>query len=131
VEGGTERTAAEPERIGVRVIVRQIQAAPLQLAISLRRNIEGVGDRSQMRKRFRGSVYESPAPKADANSRSLTIVQGQCAGRRVARGLCGLLRQAAVSYSHDALRQDLLRVRVAWEGAQSSRDRDAIYGYLT
>jgi hypothetical protein len=30
-----------------------------------------------------------------------------------------------------ALRQDLERVRDAWEGAQSSRDRDAIYGYLT
>jgi hypothetical protein len=33
------------------------------------------------------------------------------AGRRVARRLCG--------------------VRVAWEGAQSSRDRNAIYAYLT
>jgi hypothetical protein len=41
-----------------------------------------------------------------------------------------IVRQAAVSYSHEALRQDLLRVRVAWEGAQSSRD-PAIYGYLT
>jgi hypothetical protein len=40
-------------------------------------------------------------------------------------------RQAAASYSHEALRQDLLRVRVAWEGVQSSRDRNAIYGYLT
>ena len=30
-----------------------------------------------------------------------------------------------------ALRQDLLRVRNAWEECQASRDRDAIYGYLT
>ena len=37
----------------------------------------------------------------------------------------------AVPYSSAALRQDLERVRNAWEGAQSSRDRDAIYGYLT
>jgi hypothetical protein len=45
VESGTERTAAEPERIGVSAIVRQIQAAPLKIdkaSISLRRNVEGV-----------------------------------------------------------------------------------------
>jgi hypothetical protein len=36
----------------------------------------------------------------------------------------------AIPYSSEAIRQDLVRVRVAWEGAQSSRDRDAIYGYL-
>jgi hypothetical protein len=39
--------------------------------------------------------------------------------------------QEAISYSSAALRQDLQRVRDAWECAQSSRDRDAIYGYLT
>jgi hypothetical protein len=37
----------------------------------------------------------------------------------------------AVPYSAAALRQDLQRVRTAWEDAQSSRDRSAIYGYLT
>jgi len=37
----------------------------------------------------------------------------------------------AIAYSSEALHQDLQRVRNAWEGAQSSRDRDAIYGYLT
>jgi hypothetical protein len=37
----------------------------------------------------------------------------------------------AIPYSREALRQDLARVRVAWEDAQSSRDRNAIYGYLT
>jgi len=37
----------------------------------------------------------------------------------------------AIPYSQEALRQDLTRVRVAWEDAQSSRNRDAIYGYLT
>ena len=37
----------------------------------------------------------------------------------------------AIPYSSEAIRQDLVRVRVAWEGAQSSRDRDAIYAYLT
>jgi hypothetical protein len=37
----------------------------------------------------------------------------------------------AVPYSSAALRQDLDRLRSAWEDAQSSRDRNAIYGYLT
>jgi hypothetical protein len=36
-----------------------------------------------------------------------------------------------VPYTTQALRQDLLRVRNAWEESQASRDRDAIYGYLT
>jgi hypothetical protein len=36
-----------------------------------------------------------------------------------------------VPYSKEALRQDLLRVRLAWEDCQASRDRNAIYGYLT
>jgi hypothetical protein len=39
-------------------------------------------------------------------------------------------RKDAIPYSREALRQDLARVRVAWEDAQSSRNRDAIYGYL-
>ena len=39
--------------------------------------------------------------------------------------------QDDVPYTTQALRQDLLRVRNAWEGSQGSRDRDAIYGYLT
>jgi hypothetical protein len=37
----------------------------------------------------------------------------------------------AISYSSVALRQDLQRVRDAWEDAQSSRDRNAIYAYLS
>jgi hypothetical protein len=36
-----------------------------------------------------------------------------------------------VPYSREALRQDLTRVRIAWEHCQTSRDRNAIYGYLT
>ena len=36
-----------------------------------------------------------------------------------------------VPYSKEALKQDLLRVRIAWEESQSSRDRNAIYGYLS
>ena len=36
-----------------------------------------------------------------------------------------------VPYSEAALRQDLTRVRIAWEDCQASRDRNAIYGYLT
>jgi hypothetical protein len=36
----------------------------------------------------------------------------------------------AIPYSAAALRQDLHRVRTAWEDAQSSRDRNAISGYL-
>jgi hypothetical protein len=35
-----------------------------------------------------------------------------------------------IPYSSAALRQDLDRVRNAWEDAQASRDRNAIYGYL-
>jgi hypothetical protein len=37
----------------------------------------------------------------------------------------------AIPYSSTALRQDLERVRNAWEDAQSRRDRNAIYGYLS
>jgi hypothetical protein len=36
----------------------------------------------------------------------------------------------AVPYSSESLRQDLERVRTAWEDAQATRDRNAIYGYL-
>jgi hypothetical protein len=39
--------------------------------------------------------------------------------------------QDHVPYTTQALKQDLLRVRTAWEDCQASRDRDAIYGYLT
>jgi hypothetical protein len=37
----------------------------------------------------------------------------------------------AVPYSSAALRQDLDRLRGVWEDAQASRDRNAIYGYLS
>jgi hypothetical protein len=37
----------------------------------------------------------------------------------------------AIPYSSAALRQDLQRVRGAWEDCQATRDRNAIYGYLT
>jgi hypothetical protein len=36
-----------------------------------------------------------------------------------------------IPYSREALRQDLLRVRNAWDECQASRDRNAIYGYLS
>jgi hypothetical protein len=36
-----------------------------------------------------------------------------------------------VPYCKEALWQDLTRVRIAWDECQSSRDRGAIYGYLT
>jgi hypothetical protein len=39
--------------------------------------------------------------------------------------------QDHVPYTTQALRQDLLRVRNAWEECQASRKRDAIYLYLT
>jgi hypothetical protein len=39
--------------------------------------------------------------------------------------------QDDVPYTTRALRQDLTRVRIAWEGCQASRDRNAIYGYLS
>jgi hypothetical protein len=40
-------------------------------------------------------------------------------------------RQEPIPYSSAALRQDLQRVRAAWEDAQSDRDRNAIYAYLS
>jgi hypothetical protein len=36
-----------------------------------------------------------------------------------------------IPYTDQALRQDLMRVRNAWDESQASRDRDAIYSYLT
>ena len=39
--------------------------------------------------------------------------------------------QNDVPYTTQALREDLLRVRNAWEECQASRNRDAIYTYLT
>jgi hypothetical protein len=36
-----------------------------------------------------------------------------------------------IAYSRKALRQDLVRVRIAWEDSQASRARNAIYGYLS
>jgi hypothetical protein len=39
--------------------------------------------------------------------------------------------QDDVPYTTQALRQDLTRVRIAWEDCQASRDRNAIYGYLS
>jgi hypothetical protein len=39
--------------------------------------------------------------------------------------------QDDVPYTTQALREDLRRVRNAWDECQAQRDRDAIYGYLT
>jgi hypothetical protein len=39
--------------------------------------------------------------------------------------------QDDVPYTRKALRQDLLRVRTAWDECQAHRERDAIYSYLT
>ena len=36
-----------------------------------------------------------------------------------------------IPYTDQALKQDLLRVRNAWDECQASRERDAIYTYLT
>src|SRR5881397_3823305 len=36
-----------------------------------------------------------------------------------------------VPYTTQALRQDLLRVRNAWDDCQARRDRNALYGYLS
>jgi hypothetical protein len=41
------------------------------------------------------------------------------------------VQKESIPYSREALRQDLARVRVAWDDCQSSRNRDAIYGYLS
>jgi hypothetical protein len=42
----------------------------------------------------------------------------------------GSSAKVAVPYSSAALRQDLERVHLTWEECQSSRNRNAIYGYL-
>jgi hypothetical protein len=39
--------------------------------------------------------------------------------------------QDDVPYTTQALREDLRRVRSAWDECQAKRDRDAIYGYLS
>jgi hypothetical protein len=39
--------------------------------------------------------------------------------------------QDDVPYTTQALRDDILRVRLAWEECQASRDRNAIYNYLS
>jgi hypothetical protein len=39
--------------------------------------------------------------------------------------------KATIPYTSAALRQDLERLRGTWEDCQASRDRNAIYGYLT
>src|SRR5438552_4697878 len=39
--------------------------------------------------------------------------------------------QDNVPYTTQAFREDRLRVRMAWEECQASRDRNAIYGYLS
>ena len=39
--------------------------------------------------------------------------------------------QDDVPYTTQALKQDLLRVRTAWEDCQANRARNAIYSYLT
>ena len=39
--------------------------------------------------------------------------------------------QDDVPYTTEALKQALLRLQIAWDDCQASRDRDAIYGYLT
>jgi|SRR5208337_1401823 len=36
-----------------------------------------------------------------------------------------------IPYTKQALKQDLLRLRNAWHSFQESRDRDAVYGYLS
>jgi hypothetical protein len=36
-----------------------------------------------------------------------------------------------IPYTDQALKQDLIRVRNAWDESQARRDRDAIYTYLT
>jgi hypothetical protein len=41
------------------------------------------------------------------------------------------LSEEAIPYSLAALRQDLDRLRNAWDDCQASRDRSAIYAYLT
>jgi hypothetical protein len=39
--------------------------------------------------------------------------------------------QQPIGYSSAALRHDLERVRGIWNNCQATRDRNAIYGYLT
>jgi hypothetical protein len=43
----------------------------------------------------------------------------------------GNFPREAIPYSSGAMRQDLERLRNAWEDVQCSRDRNAIYGYLS
>jgi hypothetical protein len=47
------------------------------------------------------------------------------------RERCYQSDKEAIPYSSAALRQDLERLRNAWLDCQATRDRNAIYGYLT
>jgi hypothetical protein len=40
-------------------------------------------------------------------------------------------RKEAIPYTSEAMRQDLDRLRGAWDDCQASRDRNAIYAYLS
>ena len=42
-----------------------------------------------------------------------------------------MCREPAIPFSTEALKANLLRLQNEWQMVQASRDRDAIYGYLT
>jgi hypothetical protein len=60
----------------------------------------------------------------------MTDIEGPCYFWLVSPRMKTSVRNG-IPYTDEALKQDLLRVRNAWEDAQGSRDRDAIYTYLT
>ena len=43
----------------------------------------------------------------------------------------GMTRRCKAPYSSEAFRQDLERIRDAWDRFQDTRDRDAVYRYLS
>jgi hypothetical protein len=45
--------------------------------------------------------------------------------------LLNRVQKEPIPYSSEALHQDLQRLRTAWDDCQASRDRNAIYGYLS
>jgi hypothetical protein len=61
----------------------------------------------------------------------MTLWTLRIGGAYFGAGLRPIAMRPSIFSSFQSLRQDLERVRTAWEGAQASRDRNAIHGYLT
>jgi hypothetical protein len=71
--------------------------------------------------------WKSAPTRLCSNSESVGPMHpSSCFAARLSRSA-----EDQIPYSKEALRQDLTRVRNAWDECQAHRERDAIYSYLT